>query len=648
MLILDVFLLYVAFLFSNYIKRGSFILPDQYHKLMLFFFICWLVTSFVANKYSNKKYVTYWSGAKAIFRSNFYLIYCVSFIIVFFGYFQFSRLHVFSTCVVLFLLNMGIWTLVHRLLPDVSGGLNGRKEVLHTEKSEKSLVSYRLITADLVLLMVAFFGVNMIKRGQLMLSPQYEKLLLLMVAMWFLSAVMTGKFLVSQTNGTTTFVWQWVKAGIIMLTGMAVLVYGLRLFHLSRFQSLGTVVVLMHLQGLLLFFLYGGRRQMFRVQDIESAQQVKQYLDQEPFDLNIDIEAIRRRQLAPACEKLETRLNGAAPKVYAFIDQHVDLNDILCLETALERTFEPIHQDIDQVPRRLLVNLHKLNDARRLNEFILSVHQSLIPGGYFVGYAHTIATHHRWVYGKFPRVLAGIVYGADFIFRRLMPKLPRVRKLYFMLTGGKNRAISRAELLGRLSFCGFDIVAEREIDNRFWVIAKKVKTSSFNTNPTYGPLITLNRSGCGDQMIRVYKLRTMHPYAEYLQNYVFDRQGLQEGGKLKDDFRVTTWGRVFRRLWIDELPMLYNWLRGDLKIVGVRPLSSHYLGLYDEELKALRKQTKPGLLPPFYVDLPKTFDEICESEKKYLRAYLKHPIRTDFYYFFKSLHNILIKRVRSN
>lgn len=49
--------------------------------------------------------------------------------------------------------------------------------------------------------------------------------------------------------------------------------------------------------------------------------------------------------------------------------------------------------------------------------------------------------------------------------------------------------------------------------------------------------------------IKVYKLRTMHPYLEYLQQYVFDRNGLEKGGKLKDDFRMTHWGRIFRICW---------------------------------------------------------------------------------------------------
>lgn len=70
---------------------------------------------------------------------------------------------------------------------------------------------------------------------------------------------------------------------------------------------------------------------------------------------------------------------------------------------------------------------------------------------------------------------------------------------------------------------------------------------------------------------------TMHPYSEYLQRYVFEKNSLQEGGKIKDDFRVTYWGRIMRKLWIDELPMFINFFKGDLKLVGVRPLSTHYL-----------------------------------------------------------------------
>jgi lipopolysaccharide/colanic/teichoic acid biosynthesis glycosyltransferase len=94
--------------------------------------------------------------------------------------------------------------------------------------------------------------------------------------------------------------------------------------------------------------------------------------------------------------------------------------------------------------------------------------------------------------------------------------------------------------------------------------------------------------------------------------------------------------------------MVWNFIKGNMKIVGVRPLSRHYFSLYSEELQELRTKVKPGLIPPFYVDNPVTLEEIMESEKKYLNAYLKKPLRTDIKYFWKAFYNIVFKKARSN
>jgi lipopolysaccharide/colanic/teichoic acid biosynthesis glycosyltransferase len=110
------------------------------------------------------------------------------------------------------------------------------------------------------------------------------------------------------------------------------------------------------------------------------------------------------------------------------------------------------------------------------------------------------------------------------------------------------------------------------------------------------PWCSLNAQVWGGRWF-TYKFRTMHPYSEYLQEYVYARQGLQKGGKIENDFRVTTWGRFMRKFWLDELPMLYNWIKGDLGIVGVRPLSFHYLDLYDKELQELRKKGQARAYP---------------------------------------------------
>jgi hypothetical protein len=118
------------------------------------------------------------------------------------------------------------------------------------------------------------------------------------------------------------------------------------------------------------------------------------------------------------------------------------------------------------------------------------------------------------------------------------------------VTKGRNRLVSQAEILGRLYFCGFEIVAETELDNRYYFLAKKVKTPSEDRNPTYGPLVKLNRHGLAGRPLVVYKFRTMYPYSECLQKYIYTHNSLDAGGKFSNDFRVTEWGRFMRKVWL--------------------------------------------------------------------------------------------------
>jgi lipopolysaccharide/colanic/teichoic acid biosynthesis glycosyltransferase len=100
-------------------------------------------------------------------------------------------------------------------------------------------------------------------------------------------------------------------------------------------------------------------------------------------------------------------------------------------------------------------------------------------------------------------------------------------------------------------------------------------------------------------------------------------------------------------MWLDELPMLVNLFRGDMKVVGVRPLSQHYFSLYSSELQEKRIKYKPGLVPPYYADLPQTLEEIQESELSYLESFEKRPVRTQWRYFWKAFNNIVFKSARS-
>ena len=112
--------------------------------------------------------------------------------------------------------------------------------------------------------------------------------------------------------------------------------------------------------------------------------------------------------------------------------------------------------------------------------------------------------------------------------------------------------------------------------------------------------------------------------------------------------RITGWGRIFRKFWIDELPMIWNLVKGDLKIVGVRPVSMANFNTYPKYLQDKRIKVKPGLIPPMYYDMPKSDEDFYRSEERYIDRYLKSPLKTDIQYLFGALYNIFIKRARSH
>jgi lipopolysaccharide/colanic/teichoic acid biosynthesis glycosyltransferase len=139
----------------------------------------------------------------------------------------------------------------------------------------------------------------------------------------------------------------------------------------------------------------------------------------------------------------------------------------------------------------------------------------------------------------------------------------------------------------------------------------------------------------------------MYPFSEFIQKDVFEENNLDASGKFLNDFRITSWGRILRKYFIDEIPQLYNWLRSDINLVGVRAISKHYYNLYPKDLQELRINFKPGLIPPYYADMPTTFDEIVESEVRYLQKKKEKPIITNMIYFVKALINIIFSGARS-
>ena len=137
-----------------------------------------------------------------------------------------------------------------------------------------------------------------------------------------------------------------------------------------------------------------------------------------------------------------------------------------------------------------------------------------------------------------------------------------------------------------------------------------------------GPVIfTQNRTGKDGKVFRMYKFRSMYVDAEKRRSELLARN--EADGplfKIADDPRVTKVGRFIRRTSIDELPQLVNILKGEMSIVGPRPLVT-YEQNQCTEYQAQRLLVKPGLTCIWQVSgrSDTSFDELIEMDLEYIR-----------------------------
>ena len=96
------------------------------------------------------------------------------------------------------------------------------------------------------------------------------------------------------------------------------------------------------------------------------------------------------------------------------------------------------------------------------------------------------------------------------------------------------------------------------------------------------PFFSQTRPGKHGKLFTIYKLKTMRDTCD------------DSGDLLTDNLRITPLGKIIRRLSLDELPQLWNVLKGDMSFVGPRPLLPEYLPLYSKEQQK-RHLAKPGI-----------------------------------------------------
>jgi hypothetical protein len=613
--IVDGLLLLFAFMFAFFLKRGNVNFDGIYIKFLPIYFSCWLISCIFTSKFSeNIKRERDLISLEPYVFSAFYFTGLLSLIIYGLELYNLSRFIIYGSIIIYLLLEILI----------ISGAY---LPFFRHDIVKKKKLSLKLIFIEFILISAGFFIIHYLKMGTVIISSEtYHYILISLYLLWFLVALFTHRFQLNLKEEYFRMIYPFFKSYLITLSIFSSVIFGLRIKGFSRFLVFGSIAIYAFME--LLILTVGYLLKHVQKSDIPEIDFFDAPLLSEDKVVNGIIEkertwqekySLRKKKFKSGLirEKLSRVYLKNYPKVFEYINNSVELDSINIIKTEIMDTGNPYNVNI--LPKNyfeLYVNLHELNSFRYMNKYLIEVNRILKKGGIAISKFEPCERRFFYFKKKYPMFFARLFYFFDFIWKRIFPKLPFLKKFYFVITKGRTRVFSMAQGLGRLYYCGFEIISIEELDNFVWFALKKVKKPEERAAPSYGFFFKQKRIGKGGGFIYIYKMRTMHAYSEFIHKYIYERNKLDEKGKIMDDFRITSWGKIFRKLWIDELPMIFNWLRRDVKLVGVRPLSETIFNTYPEKLQKERVKFKPGLIPPYYADMPGSMEDVWDSEER--------------------------------
>ena len=620
--------------------------PTPYLYLYFLILVYSSASSIYYHKYQTLLQKSFWLTLRIIFWSNFISALFIIITVSFTQLWTISREFIFITLIILFLLEIFISAIIFKYTHKTT-------RLIGEFTKDKNRLVYRynikwLITGATTL--IAVYGILLFfQTKQLAMDVRDEQNLLLLIGAWGISTLLTNRYKYPNSINHFYEIAPYIKASIMGILFIILFYFSLRLNtqDVTIIFMSGFIHSFIEIFSFYLYFFGQNKNHEIHLSP-------KNYLstnndDQRDLNKNLSVNEKKNKftyhDLIRSLYSIQLENKNEVIHLLSntFEKENIKKGRVTILDTISTTNIEMLYNNSQD----LLVNLHNINNFRRINHYFINSYKKLSTGGFLVGSFIPLENFDSHLRGQMPHFLYAIMLPFYFIFYRVFPKLAITKQIYFILTDGKNRTLSKAEIFGRLSFCGFKMVQYETIGNQIYFICKKSKTISEEQSPSYGPIVKLKRIGHHGRIINIYKFRTMYPFSEFIQKDVFEENNLDASGKFLNDFRITSWGRILRKYFIDEIPQLYNWLRSDINLVGVRAISKHYYSLYPKDLQELRINFKPGLIPPYYADMPTTFDKIVESEVRYLQKKKEKPIITNMIYFVKALINIIFSGARS-
>ncbi len=642
--LVDLCLLLVAFLATHCLKKKKLAIDLTYLQLMLVYIVAWASVSLACDKFRRLDQERRQSHKLAPFvTSCLYMAGLISLFLYVADLFDLSRFIIYGALSLYLLLE--ILFLSGDYLPFFSEGVSRRERLLSFAFFGLELSS---LAALYTLAYINQFGLNGEEHPSAI--PFFY-----VYFIWLLAGLLIHHFRLEWQSSCLKMIYPHVKSLAVVLCCSVAVLYIFKLTGSSprRYLLPLFVVAVLELAFVTLYYVFGkpGEKlgSIFRVPELAEAAKVDVLVTQHMAAFAGPVRFEKRDSASPQfAEKMKHIYLKDCPEIMAFVQRTVDIESVDIVRAEVLDSSNPYNVEVmPDGTMEFFMNRHRLNTQRDLNRYLREVHRKLVPGGVFLGNFQPCELRRLHYVQHYPRAVANFLYFLDFIWFRLLPKIILLRRVRQLFPPGRTRVFSLAEGFGRLSYCGFSIVGIEFHDSAVHFCARRTGEPELGRQPASGLLFKMQRTGKGGKLIYVYKIRTMHPYSEYLQGYVTSLFGYGELGKVKEDIRVTAWGRFLRRFWLDEIPQVVNLLKGDMALVGVRPLSNRFLANYPEWLRAERQKRKPGCIPPYVAYRTQRVEEYIDSEIRYLQEKKAHPILTDIRVLFWGLYNILFNRIRS-
>ena len=645
----DLLLLVFSYGIADFAADGR-LNPETYKSNLIPFVLLWVFFSVVNGKYAIGKKSSLVEDVKVVVFSNFCVIAVSSLLVFGFSYGNLSRL--------VFMVTPVLATLFEILLFASFKQTPWRTiEIELGSRTRFKKGEYKFAFFDLVIWIFSYLAVLSLLMLDRRIPPwMLEPLFYLLIyssLISYIAGLLTRKMQVKGKISFSDFLLPVVNSSLLVLIFMAVAVVALKDVTVSRSVVFGSVLLSFAIDLFIVSILFNNRISAGMEDDEELHLLAFQAVLCKVKEAETIYEPRRFRYASREGETLYHRLaRDLSDSEIGFISLNIDVREASGdIPLLIDSGGIDDLRGRDEDSLEVVFNRVPVNEIENPNTYFRSVHERLRPGGYFIGSARTSDLASVRNRSSFSRPVYVALVAINYFVEELLYKWTPLRKLMSFLGVNLRQSYSRTEILGRLVVCGFKNIDVSQIEDRVYFIAYKASEPQADELKVYSLFINLRRLGKFGRDIKVYKFRTMYPYSEYLRDFAIQKCGRVETGdgvgKIEDDFRLTEIGKVMRKYWLDELPQLINILRGEIKLVGIRPLEASCLKVYPQSFLKRRLKYKPGLLAPYAAHLHRSMEEYIDAEIKYLDEYDQRPLVTDIKYFFWISWNILTGKARS-